>query len=381
LRIAAELIAAYSYKQPFHLWLQEIFRHHKQFGSKDRKFYRDVFYGYWRLGGFGTKLSAEQRLLAGLIRLQNDSVNYSDIIPEVYPGLGSSSGFGDIQEFTGEEWNPYKPYNAYLSANIKISKLNNWFGKKAPVWIKINPRFRQELFIWLKNKSLDFEEFDGGTLKIANENLDEAILKGWCRIQDLSSQESLNDEILSDAELVWDACCGAGGKALLACEINPEATLYISDSRSQSVHNALQRFSAEGKPLPFSGTTDLTTNTKALLFDDKISITKPVFDTIICDVPCSGSGTWRRNPEMISGFSADELSIYTKRQRKIVENALMFLKPGGKLIYLTCSVFSAENEENVHFFSDQKGLHEISEEYCGGYNKDADFIYRAVLRK
>lgn len=381
MRIAAELITAYSFKQPFHLWLQEVFRQNRQFGSKDRKFYRDVFYAYWRLGNFGSDLSTEQRLLAGLIRLQPENPQYTELMTELIPDCKSAADFEAIQQHTGEKWNPYKPFAASISDKIDLHKLNVWFGRKAPVWIKINGPHRQEIIGYLQRKSAEFVEFENNLIKTGNENLDDVLIKGWCRIQDLGSQESLNTEILAEATLIWDACCGAGGKSLLACDLIPEATLYISDTRSQMVHNALQRFSAEGKPLPFSGTVNLSLPTQKLVFDDSIHISKPVFDSIICDVPCSGSGTWRRNPEMLSAFSDTDLNDYSLKQRSIAKNAAAFLKTGGKLIYLTCSVFKEENELNARVIAENTGLKLISEEYCGGYEKDADFIFRAVFSK
>jgi 16S rRNA (cytosine967-C5)-methyltransferase len=381
LRIAAGLLSEYQVKQPFSLWLQDIFRQHKHFGSKDRRFYKDAFYAYWKLGNFGKSFSTEQRLLAGLLRIYPDDQNLKELVPELFSELTSSAGFNEIERFADQEWNPYGAFDSQISPNVKTPVLNHWFGKQAPVWLKFNSRFKTELWVFLSQKGITFEEFGANSLKVSSGNLEDAVLLGWCRIQDLGSQESLNTEILSRASLVWDTCCGAGGKSLLLSDLNPDATLYISDTRSQMVHNALQRFSIEGKPLPFSGIADLSVPVGKVIFDDNIQISKPVFDTLICDVPCSGSGTWRRSPEMLTAFMIKELGYYQQRQRNIVKNALPFLKQGGKLIYLTCSVFTEENENNRLFFVDELGLKMNSENYCGGYEKDADFIYRAVLEK
>lgn len=323
----------------------------------------------------------EQRLLAGLIRINPDDTHLKSLIPEYFSSITQDSGFEDIEKNCGQIWNPYAGLLSHITPKVNIPELNDWFGKKASVWLKYNPRFKHELLEFLNRKEIRFEEFNSHTLKVNNGNLEEAILRGWCRVQDLGSQESLNAEILADASLVWDTCCGGGGKSLLVNDFNPDATLYISDSRSQMVHNAVQRFTLEGKIQPFSGTANLSVPSNQLVFDDKIRISKPIFDTLICDVPCSGSGTWRRSPEMLSAFSISDLDSYVQKQRKIVQNAIPFLKPGGKLIYLTCSVFTGENEENSQFMEKEMGLTLIDETYCGGYAKDADFIYRAVFEK
>ena len=381
MRIAAGLLSEYQFKQPFSLWLQDIFRQHKHFGSKDRRFYRDAFYAFWKLGNFGHSFTVEQRLLAGLLRIYPNDQNLEELVPELFSKLTSSAGFHDIERFAEQKWNPYGAFDSQISPNVKTPLLNHWFGKQAPVWLKFNSRFKTELWDFLTHKGITFEEFGANSLKVSSGNLEDAVFRGWCRIQDLGSQESLETEIVSRASLVWDTCCGAGGKSLLFSDLNPDATLYISDSRSQMIHNALQRFSIEGKALPFSGIADLSVPVGKVVFDDNIQISKPVFDTLICDVPCSGSGTWRRSPEMLTAFSIQDLGYYQQRQRNIVKNALPFLKHGGKIIYLTCSVFMEENETNRRFFENELGLKTVSENYCGGYEKDADFIYRAVFEK
>lgn len=381
MRVASGLINGYQFQQPFSLWLQEIFRQNRHFGSKDRKFYREAFYGYWKLGYFGNGLTTEQKLLAGLLRMNPDDSLLLSVIPDFFPNNSGMRSFNDIAITVGQDWDPYAPYNSQITSAVNLTKLNHWFGLQAPVWLKYNPIHKQELLAFLNAKSIEYIEYSINAIKTGAGNLEDAVTKGWCRVQDLGSQESLYAELFDHTGLVWDACCGGGGKSLLVSDLNPDVTLYISDNRSQMIHNALLRFSAEGKNIPFSCTADLSRSIKSLNFDDKIRISKPVFDTIICDVPCSGSGTWRRSPEMLCAFSVNELDTYAKKQRSIVGNALPFLKPGGKLIYLTCSIFKAENESNSGCFQRELGMKLISEDYCGGYNKDADFIYRAVFEK
>jgi 16S rRNA (cytosine967-C5)-methyltransferase len=72
---------------------------------------------------------------------------------------------------------------------------------------------------------------------------------------------------------------------------------------------------------------------------------------------------------------------YVARQQQIVANAQYFLKNGGKLIYLTCSVFEKENENNVDFFTRQLNLKPISSGYSGGAETDGDYLFKAVLEK
>jgi 16S rRNA (cytosine967-C5)-methyltransferase len=102
---------------------------------------------------------------------------------------------------------------------------------------------------------------------------------------------------------------------------------------------------------------------------------------VVCDVPCSGSGTWRRTPENLSEFNTKQIEEYARLQRKIVGNSLPFLKPGGTLVYITCSVFSAENRVNAEIIAAENGLKLKESGVIGGLKLNADYLYRAVLKK
>jgi len=84
-------------------------------------------------------------------------------------------------------------------------------------------------------------------------------------------------------------------------------------------------------------------------------------DWVLVDAPCSGSGTYRRNPDLKWKFSEKMLEELINLQREIVKKALPYLKPNGHLVYATCSLFEEENEEQVKFFLKNHSL-ELSEE-------------------
>ena len=74
------------------------------------------------------------------------------------------------------------------------------------------------------------------------------------------------------------------------------------------------------------------------------------FDWVLVDVPCSGTGTMRRNPDMKWRFTTKMLRKIIQEQRQIFEQALRFVKPGGHIVYMTCSVLQLENEEQTQYF-------------------------------
>jgi 16S rRNA (cytosine967-C5)-methyltransferase len=112
---------------------------------------------------------------------------------------------------------------------------------------------------------------------------------------------------------------------------------------------------------------------------DVAEIENRKFDGILVDAPCSGSGTWSRTPEMAVAFNESQLPILHQVQRTILGTASKFVRPGGKLIYMTCSVFAAENEEVIHSLL-QEGDFELDEvKLFQGSEKRADTLFAARL--
>src|SRR5690606_11580653 len=93
------------------------------------------------------------------------------------------------------------------------------------------------------------------------------------------------------------------------------------------------------------------------------------FDAILVDAPCSGSGTWGRTPEMLSQFDEERIQAFAYLQRQIVDTVVRYLKPQGMLVYITCSVFEAENEQLVRYLEDKYGLVVEEGGIIKGYNR------------
>ncbi|HUN02416.1 MAG TPA: methyltransferase domain-containing protein, partial [Niabella sp.] len=172
---------------------------------------------------------------------------------------------------------------------------------------------------------------------------------------------------------IWDCCAGSGGKSILAADFFRRYKLTVSDKRKSILANLQKRFRNAG-----------IKSFKIIMAD----LSKPVskitggpFDLIIADVPCSGSGTWGRTPEQMHCFDKNEIDEYTALQRTIITNSISYLKKDGYLLYLTCSVFEKENEDNTKFLSKENGLKIMHQQYLKGYEMKADTLFGSLMKK
>src|SRR5690606_29980296 len=169
-------------------------------------------------------------------------------------------------------------------------------------------------------------------------------------VQDLNSQRigEFFSFIKNDHHLnVWDCCAASGGKSILFHDIFPTAKLTVSDVRSQIIYNLKKRFSTAGIKNYYAFENDLT-NSKFPNLPAGRQVPNSPFDLVICDAPCTGSGTWSRTPEQLYYFDVNKIDYYSKLQQKITEEASRYVKAGGYFLYITCSVFKKENEVVVN---------------------------------
>ena len=133
---------------------------------------------------------------------------------------------------------------------------------------------------------------------------------------------------------IWDACAAPGGKTLILGHRHPTAELLATDFNPRRLRNLSDRLHSAAPHV-----RTLQADAAALSEDEGL------FDLILCDVPCSGTGTLARNPELKSRLQPADLARQATRQRAILSAALTRLAPGGRLLYSTCSL---EPEENEH---------------------------------
>ncbi|MDR1031714.1 MAG: RsmB/NOP family class I SAM-dependent RNA methyltransferase [Holosporales bacterium] len=162
--------------------------------------------------------------------------------------------------------------------------------------------------------------------------------EGLAEVQDEGSQLLSLMTQAKPAQTVVDFCAGAGGKALaLAAMMENKGSLYALDVSQNKLNEAKKRLSRAG-----------VSNARVLVPDAKwLKRHEGFADVVLVDAPCSGSGTWRRNPDRKWRLTPKELARLINLQVEILNTAKCLVKTGGRLIYATCSVFKSENEAQI----------------------------------
>lgn len=322
--IADSLLANYQGEEPLANYLKKYFAAHKKHGSKDRKNISALCYAHFR--------------------------------------------------------NTYKtfPLRSEVSEMIDIAAFEASHAIQPLLFVRVRPFQMEVVEAKLKAASIDYQKIGDVCLAFSNTTSLQNVLalNKEVVIQDLNSQalSSLLQLVPTNREQpiqVWDACAASGGKTILMFDYLSNIKMHVSDVRESILYNAEKRLS-EANIRPASvQVIDLT-----LPFEIK----KP-FDLVFADLPCSGSGTWGRTPEQLAYFKEADLEKYKILQAKMIQNILPAVTLNGYLLLATCSVYKAENEKNVEAILATGNYQLIHQQYCIGYDKQADTLFGALLQR
>lgn len=166
-----------------------------------------------------------------------------------------------------------------------------------------------------------------------------AYTQGMVELQDASSQVVAETAGARPGMTVLDYCAGGGGKTLaLASELRGEGRLMAWDVNPRRMADLPERAARAGAAV-------------RVLTDAECASLKPVCDLVLVDAPCSGTGAWRRKPEGKWRLTPEALAAFPPLQDGILDAAAAKVRPGGALVYATCSLLAAENEERAAAFA------------------------------
>jgi 16S rRNA (cytosine967-C5)-methyltransferase len=183
----------------------------------------------------------------------------------------------------------------------------------------------------------------------------EAFSRGRVRIQDEGSQligelaAHCATDLVQDQEKILDACAAPGGKTLILAERNPKARIVACEANPRRLDQLRERLA------PYAS------HVECRLADAAAPTGESVFDLALADVPCSGTGTLGRNPEIRHRLRFEDFARHAERQRAILAATLRAIRPGGCAIYSTCSLEPEENNQVIDaVLAENPEVHQIS---------------------
>ena len=183
--------------------------------------------------------------------------------------------------------------------------------------------------------------------------------------------------------LALDLCAAPGGKSTLLASHLPEGSLLVSNEpmrkRAQVLAENMQKWCSPvsaGARRSSSANVVVTQN-----FPDEFARFSDTFDFILTDVPCSGEGMFRKDPVALSEWSLDNVRQCAQRQRDILRAILPTLKPGGLLVYSTCTFNRHEDEDQVRWLMADYGLQLLEERHFLPGRDRGEGLYFAALRR
>jgi 16S rRNA (cytosine967-C5)-methyltransferase len=180
----------------------------------------------------------------------------------------------------------------------------------------------------------------GSDQKHVNVEVDPAHGMGFFEVQDTASQIAAALTGVKAGEQVADICAGAGGKTLaLAALMQNQGRLVAHDVDRHRLRPIFERVMRAG-----ASCVEVVSADQASAMNDES------FDCVVVDAPCSGTGTWRRKPEIKWKLTRKTLDVRLTEQRNVLENGAKLVRKGGRLVYFTCSILPEENTAQVAQF-------------------------------
>lgn len=380
IRAFEQLLGNYDGALPLHRYLFAYFKQNKQMGSSDRRWATRYLYSYFRLGkALGALKTIERLAIADLLCNQTSSLIVASQLPELQDSfmLPVADKIALVQKkYPAFQLSDVFTFKPELSAGIDKEAFYTSFLIQPDLFIRVKETHIQAVINQLEAQGVTTKEVGPATLALPNGTKLEQLISDerLYQVQDFSSQRTGDYFEPQAGDYWWDCCAASGGKSLLLHSLEPQIELLVSDVRATSLGNLQERFQLAGIKKYHQKVIDLLQNNDQVLHHYE-------FDGILVDAPCSGSGTWGRTPEMLCFFEDYKVENYNKLQKAIAGNVVKYLKKGKPLIYMTCSVFKAENEEMVDYLIKNFDLKLEKMELIKGYGHKADSMFVARLIK
>ena len=356
--LAAVIAETQASERPADGLLHQFFRANPQLGARDRSVVAEGLFGYLRRKrSLETTADTHSPLLLALATLAKDGHSIRELSP-----LLSDRESGWLEQLKAKrvELSPaiahdvpdwlWDRLGAEYSDEERDAMTRAWL-QPAPLDIRINPlqTTREEAQKKLAAAGIDARPtpLSPYGLRVDGRpalNRVEAFIKGDIEVQDEGSQLLAMLVAPTRNEMVVDFCAGAGGKTLLmGALMHNQGRLYAFDTSEKRLSNLKPR-------LKRSGLSNIHPQLLAHENDAKVKRLAGKIDRVLIDAPCSGLGTLRRNPDLKWRQTPEAVAELSAKQGAILESASRLPKPGGRIVYATCSMLPEENRDVVNGF-------------------------------
>lgn len=378
---AVKILQSYHGEMPFSIFIKQFFAKEKKYGSRDRKQIAAICYNWFRVGSAFNKELNEENVLKSFFLVSHEASPLIEAMRPEWSAMTKES-FEKKAGFlnTGINTADIFPYNNLLNEQTKNDSFYRSFLQQPHLFIRIRPRHKKTVVEKIQASGIDHHFLNDNCVQLpAGSNMEDLLETDTeVVVQDYNSQQVLDyikeQFTTTEKTTAWDCCAASGGKSILLFDLlNGHIDLTVSDIRQSILANLQQRFKKAGIKKYKHFIADIS-NSSAPLPGDK-------YDIILCDVPCTGSGTWSRTPEQLYFFNPASIDAFAEKQAKITTNVLPCLKKNGFLFYITCSVFEKENEAIAEHISKQNGMELLEMKNLFGYPMKADSMFVAVFKK
>lgn len=357
---AAALQAVMRFERPADTVLGEFFREHRALGARDRAFIAEAVYGVLRrrrsVEWIAPDATARERLLAYLLRFAGWSTReLAAAVPaSELPRLAAIRAArppdpplavrADLPDWVVDRLRA-------AHSDDEILRMARALNEPAPLDLRVNTLRgeRTHALERLKADGIEAEEtpYSPVGLRVRGRPAIQRhplFLDGTLEVQDEGSQILGYLVAPRRGELAIDFCAGAGGKSLLL------GALMRSQGRLYAFDVSAARLARLRPRLRRSGLSNVHPHVIASEQDPRVKRLAGKADRVLVDAPCSGLGTLRRNPDLKWRQSPEAVEALRRKQAAILAAAARLVKPGGRLVYATCSVLAGENEGIVEPF-------------------------------
>jgi 16S rRNA (cytosine967-C5)-methyltransferase len=188
-----------------------------------------------------------------------------------------------------------------------------------------------------------------GPSRLPNVTAELSFAKGWFEVQDEGSQIVADLVMAGEGEQILDYCAGGGGKTLaLSATMRNKGQVHAFDADRKRLAPIIERLRRAG-----------TRNVQVHEREKDLAHLVDKCDRVLVDAPCTGTGTWRRRPDTKWRLTQKNLDERIGQQRQVLDAAARYVRPGGVLCYVTCSLLPQENQDQTRAFVESNGDFEI----------------------